>query len=201
MSRGAVRAGRGVFGPGLAVRLGLANAAGFIAFMPLLTLLAPLRIEAVDPDAKALILSGVALVGAVVASLSNIVAGWLSDRTRSRLGRRRPWLVTGVVGALAAYPLILFAQTGWGVLIGVVLFQLMFNLFFGPMNALLPDHVPDARKGLMSSAMAMGAPVGLAVGAVLAGMGDLSEPTRFALVAAVFAAGVAPLLPWPGARG
>ena len=196
MSRGAVRAEGSVFGSDLAIRLGLANAAGFIAFMPLLTLLAPLRIEAVDPDAKALILSGVALVGAVVASLSNIVAGWLSDRTRSRMGRRRPWLLTGVVGALAAYPLILFAQTGWGVLIGVVLFQMMFNLFFGPMNALLPDHVPDARKGLMSSAMAMGAPVGLAVGAVLAGMGQLSEAARFALVAAVFAAGVTPLLLW-----
>lgn len=196
MGQGADTSGRGVFGPGLAVRLALANTAGFIAFMPLLTLLAPLRIEAIDPEGKAVILSGIALIGAVSASLANIVAGRLSDRTRSRMGRRRPWMLVGVAGALAAYPLILFAGTGWGVLIGIVLFQVMFNLFFGPMNALLPDHVPDARKGVMSSAMALGAPIGLAVGAVLAGQGGLDEASRFLVVGAVFAAGVTPLLLW-----
>lgn len=189
-----MRGGGGRFDLGLGAMLALANAAGFIAFMPLLTLMAPLRIEAVAPESKGVVLSGVILLGALVASLVNIVAGRLSDRTRSRFGRRRPWMWAGALGALAAYPVIAAAQTGFSVLIGVLLFQTSFNLFFAAMAAVLPDHVPDHRKGAVAGLLALGAPVGLACAAMLAAADDLSEGGRYWVVAALFCLGTTPLM-------
>ena len=53
-----------------------------------------------------------AIVGAIFAgsrlwdAVSDPIAGWASDRTRTRFGRRRPWmLVAAVPGALAFYAL------------------------------------------------------------------------------------------------
>jgi len=64
--------------------------------------------------ASALLIGHVSAAGNLFALLAPILAGWLSDRTRSRWGRRRPWLVAGtavnIVGlaflALAGTPLV-----------------------------------------------------------------------------------------------
>ncbi|UQV19154.1 MFS transporter [Brevundimonas albigilva] len=46
------------------------------------------------PD-KTRVLSQAMFWGAVTAAISNVVVGALSDRTRSRFGRRRPWIAAG----------------------------------------------------------------------------------------------------------
>ena len=50
-----------------------------------------------------MVLSQVAFYGAIVASIANLLAGAISDRTTSRFGRRRPWMVVGALGASLAY--------------------------------------------------------------------------------------------------
>ena len=44
----------------------------------------------------------VAGVGALVSMVGNPIFGRLSDRTTSRLGMRRPWMVIGLVGGSSA---------------------------------------------------------------------------------------------------
>jgi MFS family permease len=44
----------------------------------------------------------VSSLGALAALLANPVFGRISDRTTGRLGRRRPWLVIGALGASAS---------------------------------------------------------------------------------------------------
>jgi MFS family permease len=56
-----------------------------------------IRIAGLDPTGKTVALSTVVLIGAVVTIAALPVCGALSDRTRSRFGRRRPWLVGGSV--------------------------------------------------------------------------------------------------------
>ena len=60
----------------------LANGGGVIAFLPLLSLLLPLKIERIAGDARIDVLTATVIVGALVASGSNILFGWLSDRAR-----------------------------------------------------------------------------------------------------------------------
>ncbi|HQR91462.1 MAG TPA: MFS transporter, partial [Caulobacter sp.] len=119
----------------------LAQIGAFVSFMPLLQVLLPLKAEAIDPANKALLLSQVAFYGALVASVANLLAGAISDRTTSRFGRRRPWMVVGALGAAGAYLLIMAARTPMALIGGIVLFQLMFNLMFSALVAVLPDRV------------------------------------------------------------
>ncbi|MFC7379206.1 MFS transporter [Brevundimonas sp. GCM10030266] len=147
--------------------LTLAYIGAFVAFVPLLTLLVPLRAEALAPTDKVGLLSLVTLWGAVIASVANVAVGWASDRTRNPLGRRRPWILAGLVGVLLAYGVIATAPTPGRLIAGVMLFQLAFNMLFAPLTAILADQAPDRQKGGVAAFLGLGAPVGAASGVLV----------------------------------
>ena len=172
----------------------LAQVGAYLSFVPLLQILVPLKAAALDPAHKTVLLSEAAFWGAITASLSNLFAGALSDRTTSRFGRRRPWLVGGLFGTVFAYWLIFQAGNGFALLLGVVVFQLTFNGLFAALAALIPDQVPDAQKGEVAAFASLGFPVGSVLGAYLIGRMIQSEPARFLALGLVVSAAVAPLL-------
>src|SRR2546430_12945193 len=83
------------------------------------------------PDSLAL----VAGIGALLAMVGNPFFGKMSDRTSSRLGMRRPWLVIGLVGGTLGIVILALAPNIPVVLVGWCIAQLCFN-------ALLPASVP-----------------------------------------------------------
>ncbi|OYW30401.1 MAG: MFS transporter [Caulobacter sp. 12-67-6] len=172
----------------------LAQIGAFVSFMPLLQVLLPLKAEAIDPANKALLLSQVAFYGALVASVANLLAGAISDRTTSRFGRRRPWMVVGALGAAGAYLLIMAARTPMALIGGIVLFQLMFNLMFSALVAVLPDRVPDAQKGRVAAFLSLGNPIGTMAGAVLIGGLLVTEFTRYIAISLVLLLTLAPFV-------
>jgi Na+/melibiose symporter-like transporter len=93
-----------------------------------------------------------------LAGLSQIVVGALSDRTRSRLGRRRPYLLIGVPLAAAAFLALALHPPMW-IAIGVlVLFTTALAVAYGPYLAMLPDLVPTdvrSRVGALQAAANM----------------------------------------------
>jgi len=90
-------------------------------------------------------------IGAFAAMLAQPIAGQVSDRTRSRFGRRAPWIVIGsVVGALALVGLA-FSSTLVGIVIAWVIGQVAFNFAQGPLSAVLPDRVPLKRRGTFAA--------------------------------------------------
>lgn len=79
--------------PGLfAVTLILTAVAIYFAFLTPSIASLSIRIFGVDPTGKALGLSTVILIGALISVVMLPLFGSLSDRTRGRFGRRRPWL-------------------------------------------------------------------------------------------------------------
>jgi len=82
----------------------------------------------------------VAGVGALVAMVGNPFFGRLSDRTASRLGMRRPWMITGLVGGSAGIGIIALAPSIPVVLAGWCIAQLFFNALLATMVAVLPDQ-------------------------------------------------------------
>lgn len=170
----------------------LAQIGAFISFMPLIQVLLPLKAAALDPAQKAVILSQTAFWGALTASIANLVAGAISDRTTSRFGRRRPWLLIGMSGTLLAYGAIMLADSRVELIFGVVGFQLAFNMMFSALLALLPDRVPDAQKGRMAAFLSLGHPVGAVAGAVLVGGMLTSEGARYLAIGLVLVLAVAP---------
>jgi MFS family permease len=184
---------------GLLAAVALAYAGGTISYLPFLTLLLPLKMEALAGATRLPALTAAILCGAVAASLSNILFGWLSDRTVRRGGGRRGWMLAGA-GALAlSFVAVALARSPAAVVAAVVLFQCAVNLLLAPMMAVIAEEVPDAAKGLAGGLMSLAGPAASALGVALVAGAALGEGARLAVIAGVVALAVLPLawLPRP----
>ncbi|MBM7415497.1 MULTISPECIES: MFS transporter [Nocardiaceae] len=131
-------------------------------------ILLPAQIEAIDPASKVGNLALITTIAAVGSLIALPMGGAVSDRTRSRFGRRTPWMV--VMSVLTAVLLIALAVTDNLIVMGFVVFALLYVTSFhqGAIAAILPDRIPVERRGLASSVIGLGTPVGILVGVNLA---------------------------------
>ena len=109
----------------------------------------------------------VAGIGALVAMVGNPFFGRMSDRTASRLGMRRPWMVIGLAGGSAGILIVALAPSIPVVLVGWCVAQLFFNALLATMVAVLPDQVPSAQRGLISGVLGVCTPIGSVCGTFL----------------------------------
>jgi len=170
----------------------IAQVGAYVSFLPLLQILAPLKAAALAPASKHELVSLIALLGAIAAASTNLLVGFLSDRTRGRWGRRRPWIVAGAILAAASYALVDLANSPLTLLASILVFQVAFNLAFAPLQALIPDRVPDRQKGWVSAMASLGLPLGQIIGAVLVGMLVHDMAGRFMALAAIVLVALVP---------
>ncbi len=104
-------------------------------------------------------LSLVAGVGAFLAIFANPFFGKLSDRTVSRAGMRRPWMVIGLVGGTAGITVVALAPTIAVVLVGWCIAQVFFNALLAALVAVLPDQVPVAQRGRVAGVLGICLPI------------------------------------------
>ena len=125
----------------------LANVGGVIAYLPLLTLLLPIKVEGLSGEARIGVFTATVVAGAVAASLSNVLFGWLSDRSVAQGGGRRGWVAGGVVATAISYAGIATAATPTTLVLAIVGFQAGVNALLAPLMAIMAEEVPDAQKG------------------------------------------------------
>ena len=145
--------------------LGVANFGVYLAVLTPVLVGLSLKVTEVAGDGKAAALGLVTGVGALFALFANPLIGRLSDRTTSRLGMRRPWIVGGAVVGVASLALIGAAGSVWVVLVGWCLAQTAFNAVLAAANATIPDQVPAHARGRASGVVGMGTPLAIVVGA------------------------------------
>ncbi|WP_447724080.1 MFS transporter [Sphingomonas koreensis] len=172
----------------------LANAGGVIGFLPLLTLLLPVKVAEIAGDDRIAVFTATVIAGAVAASASNILFGWLSDRSVARGGGRRKWIIAGLAGLAASFAAVALAVSPTQIILAVVLFQTALNAVLAPMFAVMADEVPDAQKGVAGGLIALGAPLASAVAASMVAVGVTGEPARLSFVLAAVLLCVVPLL-------
>lgn len=116
------------------------------------TVILPVLVLVFVPEAlKNTSLGVLGLCGLAVAGVVQVVIGRASDRTRSPLGRRVPYLIWGCLFVCLGMVGIGFAPTYW-LLFAVWLFiQANLNVGYGPYQALIQDLVPLTRTGAASS--------------------------------------------------
>lgn len=129
--------------------------------------LLPLQIERIDAASKETSLAWVTAAAAVASILAAPVTGALSDRTTSRLGRRRPWIIGGALVAAVALAVQSVQATVLGVALCWVIAQAAQNTLFSGLSATVPDRVPVAQRGLVSAFLGLATPVGLVLGVLL----------------------------------
>lgn len=92
----------------------------------------------------------------MAALLIQAFMGILTDRSTSRFGRRRPFIVAGTLGEIVVFALIglsagLSGMTGYWVLFGLFLLSMFTsNTSQAATQPLITDLVPDEKKGLFS---------------------------------------------------
>jgi GPH family glycoside/pentoside/hexuronide:cation symporter len=100
------------------------------------------------------------LLGGLVDSLADPVVGWASDRSRSRLGRRRLFLIAGI-GPMVLAPVLLFFPPGapgsvanfaWLTAL-LALYYVFFTAYVGPYLALLPEIAPEEPERIRLSTL------------------------------------------------
>jgi len=92
------------------------------------------------------LIGGIMTIDNVFAILLLPFLGALSDRTRSRLGRRRPYILVGSILALVFFVLIPYTnlyQVLGLMMLTIVLMNLSMALFRSPVIALMPDITPS----------------------------------------------------------
>lgn len=109
----------------------------------------------------------IASIGALVAMFGNPFFGRLSDRTTSPLGRRRPWLILGLVVGTAAVLVVAVAPNVTVVLVGWCVAQLAYNAVLAALVAVLPDQVPVAQRGQVAGVLGVSLPIAAVVGTFL----------------------------------
>ncbi|MHA6720001.1 MFS transporter [Sphingomonas sp. RS6] len=187
--------------PGVSRRLspallafGIAHAGGVIAYMPLLSLMLPGKVEAVAGHASLGIFTAAVIGGGIAASLSNILFGWLSDRDSARGRGRRRLALVGLTSLAPAYAFITLANSAVALILGVILFQAAINLVLAPLFAMMADEVPDAQKGTLGGLISLGEPLAGLVAALILGTAMFGFGSRLLLVFALVCAAFAPLL-------
>ena len=88
--------------------------------------------------------------GLLIAMIVQPVAGAFSDQFSSRWGRRRPFMFIATLTDLVFLAAIAFAPNYGFLLVAYGLLQFSSNIAHGPYQGLIPDLVPEARRGAAS---------------------------------------------------
>ncbi|WP_406250231.1 MFS transporter [Microbacterium sp. M] len=92
-------------------------------------------------------------IGALSALFFDPVFGRISDRTMSRFGRRRPWMIMGMVGLLVAMLIMAVAPTAVIVGAGWVIAQITANAAIAAHTASIADQLPSSQRGKVAGAI------------------------------------------------
>lgn len=121
----------------------------------------PLKIAALLPEEhRATALATVLTLGGLAALLANPFFGALSDRTRGRLGRRRPWMLGGALAGLVGVAGLAASDSLPTIIISWVCTQTAFNATLAAAAALLADTVPESRRAAASGVFTAAAFIG-----------------------------------------
>lgn len=126
------------------------------------------KAQALSPENPAAIIGAVMPLGAVGALLANPLAGALSDRTRTRWGRRRPWLLAGAIGLTLSLVWVALAPGLGQLMIAWLLAQITANATVAPLIASFADNVPHLQRGRGSSVIALAQNLSVLAGTYLA---------------------------------
>ncbi len=155
-------------GVGFIIAYAAAYFGSWIAILTPVVVTLALRVQQINPAGKAASLSLVLGIGALFALLANPFFGKLSDRTRSRFGMRRPWLIAGVIAGTLGLLVIALAPNIALILVGWCVAQTGFNALLAAVVAILPDQVPEEQRGLVSGVLGMCQSLAIVAGAFLA---------------------------------
>jgi MFS family permease len=155
------------------MRLQLSLMVNFFLLMALysgvLGVLLPNQIAALNPGQKANNLALMFAITSVFSTLTTPIAGALSDRTRTRWGRRSPWIaIASLVGSLCLFG-VSWQTSFWSLMVLWVMATVAYNAMQPAMTTVIADRFAPETRGVVSGVVGAGMTAGLTAGTVVAG--------------------------------
>jgi Na+/melibiose symporter-like transporter len=139
------------FGPTDYIKITIFGFALAALWNSLHSIVLPLRLlDFVAEAEKNTYLGYLSAAGLLLAMATQPIAGALSDRSGSRWGRRRPYILAGTALAILLIPGIGLAANYITVFTIYCLLQISANIAQAPYQGFIPDLVPANRRGLAS---------------------------------------------------
>ena len=160
-------------------------------FGPIQVLL-PDQAQALAPQHKEYVLGVVTALGAAAALLVNPLWGALSDRTRSRFGRRLPWIAVGTVAGALGLVALASAKTVLVMAIAWFAVQALLGAPWAALSAAVPDQVPERQRGTVAGWLGFAQIVGVLLAIGLANV--FPGPAGYLACAVVMLLVVAPFV-------
>lgn len=147
---------------------GFAQLAFFMALLAPVMVSMALKVSTLldDPAARTAALGPILGIGAIGATLGNVLFGRLSDRTTSRWGRRRPWIIGGTAVMAVALVGLAYATSVWQLMVLWLVAQLGANAAYSPFIATMADQLPEKQYAKVSAMVGIMMNVGI-LGAAL----------------------------------
>jgi MFS family permease len=131
-----------------------------------------------------LLIGRVTAAGGIFALLTPILVGWLSDRTVTRWGRRRPWMVAGTILNIIGLGLLALSASQLTFIAAYLVVQLSNNAAGAAYTGVIPDVVRAEDRGRASGLLGTMNQLGTVVGVGLVGLTfKLYGDTRAGLLA------------------
>lgn len=145
----------------LAVLLALYNA--------VISVFLPNQVSNINPAAESKNLAIILTTNMLLTMFIQPIVGALSDRTRSRIGKRAPWILGGSIsGAIFLY-LMSFQHTVLGITIFWMLTSVCLNSMNGPLVTTIADRFTSDERGVVSGYAGAAQTAGGTLGVIIAG--------------------------------
>lgn len=158
-----------LLGRGAVVLLVLATFGAALAFLAPLVYTLALRVDELVPGDQAAI-GYIIGAGSLVTLLASPLTGVLSDRTRSRWGRRRPFIVAGILVGMLSVPIMAFGPNIAALMIGWMIASLGWGTAMGAIGNYQADRLAPRQRGKVSGLTGMTTQVAPVAGVLLAGV-------------------------------
>jgi len=173
------------------MRLQLSLMVNFFLLMALysgvLGVLLPNQIAALNPGEKANHLALLFAITSVFSTLTTPIAGALSDRTRTRWGRRSPWIaVASLIGSMALFG-VSWQTSFWSLMVLWVMATVAYNSMQPAMTTVIADRFAPETRGAVSGIVGAGMTAGLTAGTVVAGYLAGAQVLAYSLFAVAIA--------------
>src|SRR3954451_1194061 len=169
-----------------------------VGLMIVAAVLLPQRLRDIGVASPEAMLGTISAVTAITSLVSNLVFGNFSARSRSRFGRRSPWILGGAIIGGVSLAAMGVLSTALLITVAYCIAMVGLNMMLAPGVAVLADRVPMSLRGTMSAfygtGLAVGAPLGRLVGALF-----ITRTVPGFIIGGVLMrpAGVVPRVVWP----
>lgn len=140
---------------------------------------------------KATAIGAIMTIDNIFGAIFQPIFGSISDKTRTRFGRRMPFIMVGIPICAVAFFFIPYTTVLWALITVLILFNFIMSIWRAPVVALMPDLTPSRFRsqanGIINFMGGVGTLIAFLAGGLLFNWGGMDYPFALGAIVMVIA--------------